>query len=52
MDTPSHPAWDVLDRERVGALLSADPASLDPMSEIYVWRLAGVFLAELQAPPW
>ena len=36
-----HPAWQVLDRRRVDALLSGAP--LDEMSRQYVWRLATVF---------
>ncbi|MGI8595205.1 MAG: hypothetical protein ACR2ML_12730 [Solirubrobacteraceae bacterium] len=41
---PAHPAWDVLDRGRIEALLTREPAALDPMSRAYVWRLATVFL--------
>lgn len=40
-----HPAWTVLDRGRVDALLARPAATLDPMSRLYVWRLATVFLA-------
>jgi hypothetical protein len=40
-----HPAWSVLDRGRVDALLARPTATLDPMSRLYVWRLATVFLA-------
>lgn len=40
-----HPAWEVLDGERVKALLSRDPGTLDEMSRLYVWRLATVFAA-------
>lgn len=38
-----HPAWEVLDRERVERLLSRDPAALDVMSRYYVWRMGQVF---------
>jgi hypothetical protein len=41
-----HPAWEVLDRGRVDALLTRDPVALDPMSRAYVRRLATVFLRE------
>ncbi|HEX4108003.1 MAG TPA: hypothetical protein VHX88_07700 [Solirubrobacteraceae bacterium] len=41
---PAHPAWTVLDRPRVEALLRSPPASLDEMSRAYAWRLASVFL--------
>jgi hypothetical protein len=40
----SHPAWDVLDRERCEALLTRPAASLDEMSRYHVWRLATVFV--------
>jgi hypothetical protein len=40
---PGHPAWQVLDRERVERLVGRDPASLDVMSRYYIWRLAQVF---------
>jgi hypothetical protein len=40
---PDHPAWHVLDRPRVEALLGSEPAALDPMSRYYAWRLATVF---------
>ena len=43
---PAHPAWEVLDRRRIEALLTREPAALDPMSRAYVWRLATVFLRE------
>ncbi|MFL5780600.1 MAG: hypothetical protein ACJ760_04735 [Thermoleophilaceae bacterium] len=43
LDQPQHPAWQVLDRERVESLLSSEPAALDTMSRYYVWRLATVF---------
>ena len=39
-----HPAWEVLERPRVDALLTRDPATLDPMSRAYVRRMATVFL--------
>jgi hypothetical protein len=39
-----HPAWSVLDRDRVQRLLARDVGSLDPMSRSYVWRLATVLL--------
>ncbi|MGZ8648425.1 MAG: hypothetical protein ACXW08_07340, partial [Solirubrobacteraceae bacterium] len=42
----SHPAWEVRERPRVEALLTREPASLDPMSRAYVLRLATVFLRE------
>jgi hypothetical protein len=45
-----HPAWEVLDRERVERLLTRDSASLDVMSRYYVWRLAQVFWEEPSAP--
>ena len=38
-----HPAWLLLDAERVRSLLDRDPAALDAMSRAYVWRLATVF---------
>ena len=41
---PRHPAWHVLDRGRIEALLTREPDALDPMSRAYVWRLATVFL--------
>ncbi len=40
---PGHAAWRVLDADRVRALLSRDPASLDGMSRYHVWRAATVF---------
>jgi hypothetical protein len=40
----SHPAWDVLDRERCEALLTRPAASLGEMSRYHVWRLATVFV--------
>ena len=40
---PDHPAWEVLDRDRVERLLAREPASLDTMSRYYVWRLGQVF---------
>lgn len=40
---PDHPAWEVLDRDRVGELLGRRAAQLDAMSRQYVWRLATVF---------
>ena len=39
----AHPAWSVLDRTRVEALLTSAPGALDTMSRYYVWRLATVF---------
>lgn len=42
----SHPAWEVLERPRVEALLAREPASLDLMGRVYVLRLATVFLRE------
>lgn len=41
---PDHPAWEVLDRARMDALLDRPAATLDTMSRYYVWRLATVFL--------
>jgi hypothetical protein len=43
LDQPDHPAWEVLDRPRVEALLASDAAALDTMSRYYAWRLATVF---------
>ncbi len=40
---PQHDAWQVLDRERVEALLATDAGALDTMSRYYAWRLATVF---------
>ena len=40
----SHPAWEVLDRERCETLLSRPAASLDEMSRYHVWRLATLFV--------
>jgi hypothetical protein len=45
---PDHPAWQVLDRQRVDQLLRTDAASLDTMSRYYAWRLAPVFAAPLR----
>jgi hypothetical protein len=42
---PDHPAWELLDRARVDALLATDAAALDTMSRYYAWRLATVFAA-------
>lgn len=42
----SHPAWEVLERPRVEALLAREPVTLDAMSRAYVLRLATVFLRE------
>jgi hypothetical protein len=46
LSQPSHPAWPLLDRPRVEALLASEPAALDTMSRYYAWRLATVFGAE------
>jgi asparagine synthetase B (glutamine-hydrolysing) len=43
----SHPAWNVVDRARAESLLSRDAASLDEVSQYYVWRLATIFGATL-----
>jgi hypothetical protein len=43
LSQPDHPAWEVLDRPRVEALLGSDAAKLDTMSRYYAWRLATVF---------
>src|SRR5207249_3556747 len=43
LSQPDHPAWPLLDRPRVEALLSSPPAALDTMSRYYAWRLATVF---------
>jgi hypothetical protein len=40
---PQHPAWHVLDRPRVEALLASPAVALDTMSRYYAWRLATVF---------
>ena len=40
----SHPAWEVLDRDRCETLLSRPAASLDEMSRYQVWRLATLFV--------
>ena len=45
LSTDDHPAWPILERDRVERLLSREPASLDAMSRYYVWRLATVFAA-------
>jgi hypothetical protein len=45
LSSDGHPAWPLLDRDRVERLLSREPASLDAMSRYYVWRLATVFAA-------
>jgi hypothetical protein len=39
-----HPAWGVLDRRDVDALLSLTPDALDEWREHQVWRLATLFL--------
>jgi hypothetical protein len=43
---PGQAAWEVLDRGRIEALLTREPATLDPMARAYVWRLATVFLRD------
>ncbi|MFL5846076.1 MAG: hypothetical protein ACJ762_15415 [Solirubrobacteraceae bacterium] len=43
LGAPEHPAWEVLDRERVEALLNTPAPALDAMSRSYVLRLATVF---------
>jgi uncharacterized membrane protein len=48
LSQPDHLAWQLLDAKRVDALLTRDPATLDEMSRLYVWRLATVF----GAPGW
>ncbi len=40
----SHPAWEVLDRDRCETLLSRPAAALDEMSRYQVWRLATLFV--------
>jgi hypothetical protein len=40
----SHPAWEVLDRQRCEDLFARPAASLDEMSRYQVWRLATVFV--------
>ena len=40
----SHPAWEVLDRDRCEALLTRPAPSLDEMSRYHVWRLATLFV--------
>jgi hypothetical protein len=40
----THPAWEVLDRDRCETLLSRPAASLDEMSRYHVWRLATLFV--------
>ena len=40
----SHPAWEVLDRDRCEALLSRPAPALDEMSRYHVWRLATLFV--------
>lgn len=47
---PGHPAWAVLDRDRVAALLSTSPRALDDMRRAYVLRLATVFGGFESAP--
>ena len=44
LDARTHPAWEVLDRDRCEALLTRPAASLDEMSRYYVWRLATLFV--------
>jgi hypothetical protein len=51
-EQPGHPAWEVLDRPRVARLLGSDPDRLDEMSVSHLRRLAGVFCAGLESPPW
>ena len=41
----SHPAWEVLDRERCETLLSRPATTLDEMSRYQVWRLATLFVS-------
>jgi hypothetical protein len=43
LSAPDHPAWAVLDRARVEALLATPAPALDAMSRAYVLRLASVF---------
>jgi hypothetical protein len=43
LSQPNHPAWHVLDRQRVESLLATEAAALDTMSRYYAWRLATVF---------
>jgi hypothetical protein len=43
LGAPEHPAWAVLDRGRVEALLNTPAPALDAMSRSYVLRLATVF---------
>jgi hypothetical protein len=40
---PEHPAWQVLDRDRVERLLAAGPGGWDAMQRAYVLRLASAF---------
>ncbi len=40
----THPAWEVLDRDRCEALLSRPATALDEMSRYHVWRLATLFV--------
>ena len=40
----SHPAWEVLDRDRCETLLRGPRPSLDEMSRYHVWRLATLFV--------
>ena len=50
LGTPEHPAWAVLDRARVAALLGTPAAGLDEMSRAHVLRLATVFAGYPPAP--
>jgi hypothetical protein len=43
LSQPGHDAWQVLDRDRVEALVRSPAAALDTMSRYYAWRLATVF---------
>jgi len=43
---PDHPAWQILDRRRVGQLLDRGPVLLDGTRCQYIWRLATIFLID------
>jgi hypothetical protein len=43
-EQPAHPAWQVLEADRVERLLAQDPRSLGRSRELDVWRLATVFM--------
>ena len=48
---PDHPAWEVLDRDRVSRLLSRKPSTLDPRSVRQLMSLVSIFAAEDETGP-